>query len=95
MTVTIPSNGESPVMKQFKRISLLALVLLPAIALLPATLGGYFASSDLPVSPAYAPVAPIAVAPQGNGTEVEVFVRNFEFTQSQTQSTGGPVRNRP
>jgi hypothetical protein len=80
-------------MVYLKRISVLSAVFLSALMIAPSALSGFLTNKGPDIAPAYAPYFPPANAPQGKGSEIEVFLKNFEFTQNSSSPGGGRVRD--
>jgi hypothetical protein len=81
-------------MKHLQRIPVLAVLFVAAVALLPLPLAHVFSADGPAVSLYYAPYNPERTAPQGGGSEIEVMLKNWEYTQTTPGGGGGGIRPR-
>src|SRR5271170_6928995 len=88
------AKGEFSAMKHLQRIPVLPVLFVAAVALLPLPLAHFLSAGGPPVSLHYAPynVEPRGV--QTQGSEIEVLLKNWEYTQMTTVGGGGGTRPR-
>lgn len=82
-------------MKHLQRVPVLPVLFVAALALLPLPLGHLLSSDAAPVSLTYTPYCAEPTTTQTQGSEIEVLLKNWEYTQSSNVGGGsGGIRPR-